>query len=117
MRTRRPQRRAWFIAAFPAGVLAATAITVPVVMATMDNTDPAAVCEFSRPHGYSFARRGRCVAIQALTPAMSAGAFIPFTSNAEIAAIGRGVLDLSLPKPRWTHAAHFAVALWLLSCR
>jgi len=86
-------------------------------MATMDNTDPAADCEFSRPHGYSFARRGRCVASQALTPAMSAGAFIPFTSNAEIAAIGRGVLDLSLPKPRWTHAAHFAVALWLLSCR
>jgi hypothetical protein len=38
--------------------------------------------------------------------------FIPFTCNDEIAAIGRGVLDLSLPKPRWTHAAHFATALW-----
>ncbi|HEY2779832.1 MAG TPA: hypothetical protein VGI90_03600 [Steroidobacteraceae bacterium] len=40
-----------------------------------------------------------------------------FNSDDEIAAIGRGVLDLSLPKPRWTHAAHFAVALWLMSCR
>ena len=48
---------------------------------------------------------------------MSATPFIPFTSDAEIAAIGRGVLELSLPKPRWTHAAHFAVALWLMSCR
>jgi hypothetical protein len=48
---------------------------------------------------------------------MSARPFIPFASDAEIAAIGRGVLDLSLPKPRWTHAAHFATALWLISCR
>jgi hypothetical protein len=40
-----------------------------------------------------------------------------FASDEEIAAIGRGVLDLSLPKPRWTHAAHFAVALWLIACR
>ena len=48
---------------------------------------------------------------------MSARPFIPFTCDDEIAAIGRGVLDLSLPKPRWTHAAHFAVALWLISCR
>jgi hypothetical protein len=40
-----------------------------------------------------------------------------FVSDDEIAAIGRGVLDLSLPKPRWTHAAHFAAALWLISCR
>jgi hypothetical protein len=47
---------------------------------------------------------------------MSAGPFIPFSSDEEIAAIGRGVLELSLPKPRWTHAAHFAVALWLI-CR
>ena len=48
---------------------------------------------------------------------MSARPFIPFTCNDEITAIGRGVLDLSLPKPHWTHAAHFAVALWLISCR
>ena len=48
---------------------------------------------------------------------MSAHQFIPFTSDAEIAAIGRGLLELSLPKPRWTHAAHFDAALWLISCR
>ncbi|HTD73092.1 MAG TPA: hypothetical protein VK652_06160 [Steroidobacteraceae bacterium] len=40
-----------------------------------------------------------------------------FNSDDEIAAIGVGLLDLSLPKPRWTHAAHFAAALWLISCR
>jgi hypothetical protein len=40
-----------------------------------------------------------------------------FNSDDEIATIGRGVLDLSLPKPRWTHAAHFAAALWLISRR
>jgi hypothetical protein len=48
---------------------------------------------------------------------MSARPFIPFTTDAEIAAIGRGVLELSLPKSRWTHAAHFATALWLISRR
>jgi hypothetical protein len=40
-----------------------------------------------------------------------------FNSDDEIAAIGAGLLDLSLPKSRWTHAAHFAAALWLISCR
>jgi hypothetical protein len=40
-----------------------------------------------------------------------------FSSDDEIEAIGRGVLDLSLPKPRWTHAAHFAAALWLMARR
>jgi hypothetical protein len=35
-------------------------------------------------------------------------------SDDEIAAIGRGVLDRTQPKARWTHAAHFACALWLL---
>jgi hypothetical protein len=48
---------------------------------------------------------------------MSAPPFTPFTSDAEIVAIGCGLLDLSLPKPRWTHAAHFAAALWLICCR
>jgi len=37
-----------------------------------------------------------------------------FTSDAELERIGRGLLDRSLPKIEWTHAAHFAVALWLL---
>jgi hypothetical protein len=53
-------------------------------------------------------------------PATITGKMSPanlFVSDDEISAIGRGVLDLSLPKPRWTHAAHFAAALWLISCR
>ena len=37
-----------------------------------------------------------------------------FTSDAEIDRIGRGLLDRSLPKAEWTHAGHFAAALWLL---
>jgi hypothetical protein len=37
-----------------------------------------------------------------------------FTSDAEIERIGRGLLDCSLPKVEWTHAAHFAAAFWLL---
>jgi len=40
-----------------------------------------------------------------------------FNSDEEIAAIGAGLIDLSLPESRWTHAAHFAAALWLISCR
>ncbi len=41
----------------------------------------------------------------------------PFTTDAEIAAIGHGLIDKSLPKQHWTHAAHFAAALWVLHCR
>ncbi len=41
----------------------------------------------------------------------------PFTSDGEIAAIGRAVLDRTLPKRDWTHAAHFAAALFLLEGR
>ena len=37
-----------------------------------------------------------------------------FASDDAVDRIGRGVLDRSLPKPEWTHAAHFAAALWLL---
>jgi hypothetical protein len=37
-----------------------------------------------------------------------------FTSDAEIDYIGRGLMDRSLPKAQWTHAAHFAAAFWLL---
>jgi hypothetical protein len=40
-----------------------------------------------------------------------------FHSDAEIEYIARGLTDRSLPKPLWTHAAHFAAALWLLKCR
>lgn len=37
-----------------------------------------------------------------------------FSNDAEIARAGRKFLDLSLAKQEWTHAAHFAVTLWLM---
>jgi hypothetical protein len=37
-----------------------------------------------------------------------------FSSEAEIERIGRGLIDRSLPKAQWTHAAHFAAAFWIL---
>jgi hypothetical protein len=40
-----------------------------------------------------------------------------YKSDSEIAAIGEGLLARTLPKPGWTHAAHFAAALWLIKCR
>ena len=40
-----------------------------------------------------------------------------FSSDAQIARAGEKFLDLSLPKPEWTHAAHFAVTLWLMRHR
>jgi len=40
-----------------------------------------------------------------------------FSTDAEVERIGRGLLDRSLPKPEWTHAAHFAAAVWLLRQR
>jgi hypothetical protein len=43
--------------------------------------------------------------------------FAAFTSDEEIAVIGCGLLDRTLPKTAWTHAAHFAATLWLLRCR
>lgn len=36
------------------------------------------------------------------------------TSDEEIAAVARGLIARSLPVERWTHAAHFAAALWLI---
>jgi len=38
-----------------------------------------------------------------------------FKSNADIEWIGLGIVDVSLPKSDWTHAAHFAAAIWLLN--
>jgi len=32
----------------------------------------------------------------------------------DIASIAAGLINASLPRSRWTHAAHFAAALWLL---
>jgi hypothetical protein len=37
-----------------------------------------------------------------------------FSSDYEIDHIGRGLLDRTLPKAEWTHAAHFAAAAWIL---
>lgn len=36
-------------------------------------------------------------------------------TDADIARIGRGVADRTLPKAEWTHAAHFAAAFWLIT--
>ncbi len=40
-----------------------------------------------------------------------------FSSEADIRRAGEKFLNRSLPKPEWTHAAHFAVALWLMRHR
>jgi hypothetical protein len=37
-----------------------------------------------------------------------------FSSEQEVSRLAEGVLDRTLPKAQWTHAAHFALALWLL---
>ena len=42
-------------------------------------------------------------------------AFLPFTSDDEILEIGHGLIHRTLPKSAWTHAAHFAAAIWLLA--
>ena len=39
---------------------------------------------------------------------------IYFSSDAEIERIGLGMAERTLPKPEWTHAAHFAAAFWVL---
>ncbi len=36
-----------------------------------------------------------------------------FADDAAITHIATGLLDRTLPKPEWTHAAHFAAAIWL----
>jgi hypothetical protein len=43
--------------------------------------------------------------------------FIPFVSDEDVSAIGRGLFDRTLPKVEWTHAAHFAAAIWVIRCR
>lgn len=37
-----------------------------------------------------------------------------FHSEAEVERIGAGLIDRSLPKGEWTHAAHFAAAVYLI---
>ncbi len=39
---------------------------------------------------------------------------IHFPADSPIDRIARGLIDRSLPKAEWTHAAHFAAAFWLL---
>src|SRR5271156_2204791 len=41
--------------------------------------------------------------------------FNPFRSDDEVLEIGRGLIDRTLPKSAWTHTAHFASAIWLLT--
>ena len=36
-----------------------------------------------------------------------------FADDAAITHLATGLLDRTLPKPQWTHAAHFAAAIWL----
>jgi hypothetical protein len=40
-----------------------------------------------------------------------------FETDDEIEAVARAMMACTLPKARWTHAAHFAAALWLLRDR
>jgi hypothetical protein len=40
-----------------------------------------------------------------------------FASDAAIERIGRGLLDRSLPKEDWTHEAHLAACLWIITTR
>ena len=40
-----------------------------------------------------------------------------FADDAEIEELIRGFVELTLPKERWTHAAHFAGALWMMRHR
>lgn len=39
----------------------------------------------------------------------------PVLTDGDIARIATGVIDRTLPKPQWTHAAHFAAAIWILT--
>jgi len=41
----------------------------------------------------------------------------PFSSDARIERIARGLIDRSLPRSEWTHAGHFAAVTWLLRHR
>jgi hypothetical protein len=40
-----------------------------------------------------------------------------YRTEADVERVGLGLLDRSLPKAEWTHAGHFAAALWLLRRR
>ena len=40
-----------------------------------------------------------------------------YPNDAAVVAVGERFADLTLPKPEWTHAAHFAACLWVLARR
>ncbi len=40
-----------------------------------------------------------------------------YASESDVHRIGCGLIDRTLPKHEWTHAAHFAAALWLIRYR
>ena len=40
-----------------------------------------------------------------------------YLSEEAVAAVARGMIERSLPKAEWSHAAHFAACLWLLRDR
>jgi hypothetical protein len=42
---------------------------------------------------------------------------IMFTCDDEVVRLGHGLIDRTVPKTEWTHEAHFAATLWLLSNR
>lgn len=43
--------------------------------------------------------------------------FQRFTSDVEVRELGEGMIARTLPKARWTHAAHWSTTLWLLTER
>jgi hypothetical protein len=41
--------------------------------------------------------------------------FARFTSDAEVRVLGEGLIARTVPKEQWTHAAHWASTLWMLT--
>lgn len=50
-----------------------------------------------------------------MPPQPSPGVTAERLTDSDIARIGQGMEACTLPKAEWTHAAHFAAALWLLT--
>ena len=46
---------------------------------------------------------------------MSAVSDTQFTCDADIERVASGMIGCTLPKDEWTHAAHWATALWLIA--
>ncbi|MDO9338527.1 MAG: hypothetical protein Q7T61_19205 [Caulobacter sp.] len=40
-----------------------------------------------------------------------------FTTDTDLSAVADGMIARTLPKDRWTHAAHFAAAVWIVMRR